>query len=338
MKIDAFVGGNITTIGTETAAMKSMGYDGVFAAEVAHDPFIAASLAADRADGMDVGTKIAVAFSRTPMTLAYAAHDVNELCGGNFKLGLGSQIKAHITRRFGMPWSAPAPRMREMILALRAIWDSWREGSALSFEGEYYHHTLMTPTFTPAFDTARRPDIWVAAVGPVMAEMAAEVSDGIILHGFWTTKYMDEVLLPAIEKGLAAAGRSRNELEISGGGFLATGGSAEAIDLTRERIRAQVAFYGSTPAYRGVLAVHGWGSLGDELHDLSVSRSPNKWSDMARLVTDEILDEFAIAVPVSGVAQAIVARNARYVDRLDVSKPDDVSPEEWVTVIRQLRA
>ncbi|NNC13826.1 TIGR03617 family F420-dependent LLM class oxidoreductase [Planctomonas sp. JC2975] len=337
MKIDGHLDDDYARSGADAEELKRVGYDGGFTAELAHDPFLALALAAEHAPGLELGTKIAVAFARSPMTLAYTAHDLNEMSGGRMRLGLGSQVKAHVTRRFSMEWSAPAARMREYVLALRAIWDSWRTGDRLAFEGEYYRHTLMTPTFSPKTTTAQPPKVWVAAVGPLMAEMAAEVSDGILLHPFWTPEYHDAVLSPAIERGLAKARRSRADIEISAGGFLVSGGTEEALAASRERVRASVAFYGSTPTYRGVLEAHGWGDLGDRLHELSVSRLPDKWERMTREIDDEVLRAFAVAVEPAGVARALADKNGRYADRIDLQKIDGVSTEDWTGIVSELR-
>ncbi|MHA7987432.1 TIGR03617 family F420-dependent LLM class oxidoreductase [Rathayibacter sp. CAU 1779] len=338
MKVDGHLSDEYARSGSDAEELMQIGYDGGFTAELGHDPFVALTLAAEHAPGLEIGTKIAVAFARSPMTLAYTAHDLNEMSGGRMKLGLGSQVKAHVTRRFSMEWSAPAARMREYVLALRAIWDSWRTGERLAFEGEYYRHTLMTPMFSPKTTTAAPPTVWVAAVGPLMAEMAAEVSDGILLHPFWTPEYHDAVLAPAIERGLAKAGRSRTDIEISGGGFLVSGGTEEAMAASRERARASVAFYGSTPTYKGVLETHGWGDLGEKLHELSVSRLPDKWERMTREIDDDVLRAFAVEAEPAHVAPALVEKNGRYADRIDLQKIEGVSVADRAAIVSELRA
>lgn len=337
MKIDGFLGNDPATAAVQAAKLRAFGYDGGFTAEVQHDPFVALARAAEPEGRLDLGTKIAVAFARSPMTLAYTAHDLNELNGGRIKLGLGSQVAAHITRRFSMEWSAPTARMREYVLALRAIWDSWRTGERLAFEGRYYRHTLMTPYFTPKVTTEQPPQVWIAAVGPKMTEAAAEVADGIILHGFWTQRYYDTVMAPAIDRGLAKAGRSRSDIEVTAGGFTITGADDEALAASREQIRSQVAFYGSTPAYRVVWEADARGDLGDRLHELSVSSASDKWQQMTRLISDDVLDDFAVTAPPQELPAALAAAHERYADRVSVAKPAGVSDEEWSEALAPLR-
>ena len=337
MKIDGFLGNDPAGAASEGARLRDLGYDGGFTAEVQHDPFVALARAADPEGRLDIGTKIAVAFARSPMTLAYTAHDLNELSGGRLKLGLGSQVAAHITRRFSMTWSAPTARMREYVLALHAIWNSWRTGERLAFEGRFYSHTLMTPYFTPRVEQPAPPRVWLAAVGPKMAEAAAEVSDGIILHGFWTQRYFDTVMAPAIERGLAKAGRSRSDIEITAGGFAITGADEKALAAQREQVRSQVAFYGSTPAYRGVWEAHDLGDLGDRLHELSVSSASDKWQQMTRLIPDDVLDEFAITAEPTQLPAALLAAHGHYADRISVTQPEGVSDEEWSEALAPLR-
>ncbi|HAB44894.1 MAG TPA: LLM class F420-dependent oxidoreductase, partial [Gammaproteobacteria bacterium] len=206
---------------------------------------------------------------------------------GRFVLGLGSQIRPHITKRFSMPWSKPAARMREFISAMRAIWACWHEGMPLQFEGDFYTHSLMTPMFTPLDTQYGAPKVFLAAVGPLMTEVAGEVADGVIIHAFTTEKYLREVTLPAIDRGLAKAGRSRADFEISYPGFVVTGHTEEAFNANMAATRKQIAFYGSTPAYAPVLGVHGWGDLQPELNKLS---KQGLWDDMGNLITDDILN------------------------------------------------
>lgn len=338
MKVDGFLGESPEKAVASAAQLKRTGYDGAFSAEVKHDPFISLARVAEPDGGLDIGTSITVAFARSPMTLAYTAHDLNELSGGRLKLGLGSQIAPHITRRFSMEWSAPAARMREYVLALRAIWDSWRTGERLHFESAHYHHTLMTPNFVPPVTAPNPPKVWLAAVGPKMTEVAAEVSDGIMLHGFWTPEYMDAVVEPAIARGLARAGRARSDIEVTAGGFTITGQSEAELATQRETVRAQISFYGSTPAYRGVFEVHGWGDLGDRLHEVSVSGAADKWEQMARLVPDEVVDAFAVTAEPKDLPAALLARHRRWADRVHIAQPAGISDEEWAEALEPLHA
>ena len=211
------------------------------------------------------------------MTLANVGYDLQQYSGGRFILGLGSQIKPHIDKRFSMPWSHPAARMREFVLAMRAIWACWNEGEKLDFRGEFYTHTLMTPFFNPGPNPHGVPKVFLAAVGERMTEVAGEVCDGMLVHGFTTERYLQEVTLPALERGYAAGGRKRDEFELSIPAFVVTGENDEAIEQADAAVRQQIAFYGSTPAYRPVLDLHGWGDLQDELNVLS---KQGEWVEM----------------------------------------------------------
>ena len=215
MKVDGGVGLNLHTVGAQAAELEDMGYAGVMTAETAHDPFFPLLVAAQNTEKVELMTSIAVAFARSPMTLANIGHDLNAYSKGRFVLGLGSQIKPHITKRFSMPWSSPAARMREYVMAMRAIWDSWHQQEPLAFTGQFYTHTLMTPFFTPTNTDYGAPKVFLAAVGPLMTEVAGEVADGVIAHAFTTEKYLRETTLPALEKGFAKAGKSRSDFEIS---------------------------------------------------------------------------------------------------------------------------
>jgi probable F420-dependent oxidoreductase len=225
------------------------------------------------------------------MTLANLAWDLNQYSKGRFTVGLGSQIKPHITRRFSMPWSKPAARMREFIEAMQAIWRCWETGEKLDFNGEFYHHTLMTPMFTPSRKTYGAPGVNLAAVGPLMTEVAAEVANGVIAHGFTTVKYLQDVTLPAVQRGLEKSGRKREEFDVSLPVMVVTGVNEEAFEQSRLAVRSQLAFYASTPAYRPVLELHGWGELQTVAKQLT---REGRWQEMGALITDEILDTFAL--------------------------------------------
>ena len=244
-----------------------------------------------RTERVELGTGIAVAFARNPMNLAQIAWDLQAASEGRFILGLGSQIKPHITKRFSMPWSHPAARMREMILAIRAIWACWNDGTKLDFQGDFYTHTLMTPFFNPGPNPHGDAKISLAGVGELMTEVAGEVCDGFLCHGFTTERYLREVTLPALERGAAKAGRTLADIEISGPAFVVTGTNEEEMARSAAGTKQQIAFYGSTPAYRGVLELHGWGGLQDDLNKMS---KEGKWKEMGELITDEILHTFAV--------------------------------------------
>ncbi len=312
MKIDGAIGFDPSGIGATARRLEEVGYDGAWSAETGHDPFLPLAVAAEATEHLELATGIAVAFARNPMTLAIAANDLHQLSGGRFMLGLGSQIKPHITKRFSMPWSHPAPRMRELIFAIRAIWRTWETGAQLDFRGEFYTHTLMTPFFDPGPNPYGNPRILLAAVGARMAEIAGEAGDGLLAHPFTTATYLREVSIPALERGAAKAGKTRGDLVVSLPGFVVTGSSEQEVAERAKAARAQIAFYGSTPAYRPVLEQHGWGDLQVELHARS---KRGEWEAMGELVDDEVLGTFAVVAPPDRVADAVIGRWGGLVDR-----------------------
>jgi len=322
-------------IGPRARELEEMGYDGLLTAETGHDAFLPLALAAEHTARIDLATGIAVAFARTPMVLAYTANDLQQMSNGRFILGLGSQIKPHIEKRFSMPWSHPARRMREYILALRAIWSAWNDRTTLTFEGEFYRHTLMTPFFAPPPNPFGAPKVFLAAVGEKMTEVAGEVADGIIIHGFTTERYVKEVTVPAIERGLEAAGRDRSTLEISGPLFVVTGTNEKELADAEKGVKQQIAFYGSTPAYRGVLELHGWGDLQTELNALS---KRGEWVKMGELIDDDILRTFAVVAEPEEVGRELRRRYGGVVDRCSFYAPYRSDPERWSRVVEDLKS
>ncbi len=316
IKIDGGLTGNLNEVVESARKLEEAGYDGAMSFETGNDPFFPLLLAAQNTERVELITSIAVAFSRTPMLLANIGHDLNSFSKGRFVMGLGSQIQPHITKRFSMPWSSPAKRMREFIMAMRAIWACWHEGERLNFKGEFYTHSLMTPMFSPQDNEYGAPRVLLAAVGPRMTEVAGEVADGVILHAFSTEKYMREVTLPAIEAGLAKSGRRREDFTISYPGFAVTGRTEEEFNASKMATCKQIAFYGSTPAYAPVLAVHGWGDLQPELNRLS---KEGKWDQMGSLITDEILNEFAVVGEPDDACDKFKDRFGDIVDRTTMS-------------------
>jgi probable F420-dependent oxidoreductase len=338
MKIDTGLTGSVAEAGRRAAELEAAGYSGVWTAETAHDPFLPLAVAADRTETIELGTAIAVAFARNPMLLANIGWDLQAMSQGRFVLGLGSQIKPHITKRFSMEWSRPAARMREMVLAIRAIWDTWQHGTPLQFRGEFYRHTLMTPFFTPdpaQLDGFGVPRIFLAGVGELMTEVAGEVCDGFFCHGFTTEKYLREVTIPALERGRAAAGRTMEGFELVGPSFVVTGETDEEIEQAAAATRQQIAFYGSTPAYRKVLEIHGWGGLQDELNILS---KHGKWQEMGPLIDDEILNTFAVVGPPESIAPELGRRYGDVIDRLSFYAPYESDQERWLRVMDALKA
>jgi probable F420-dependent oxidoreductase len=312
MKVDGNITTDLSKVPEQAKALEEAGMSAVMSAEIKHDPFFPLLLAAQNTERVQVMTGIAVAFSRTPMILANIGHDLNQYSKGRFVLGLGSQIKPHITKRFSMPWSSPAARMREFILAMRAIWGTWHEQEPLQFTGKYYTHTLMTPMFTPTDNKYGAPKVFLAAVGPKMTEVAGEVADGIIIHPFTTMKYLQETTLPALERGWATAGKQREDFEISYPGFVVTGETEEDMANAAIVTKKQIAFYGSTPAYKGVLDSIGAGDLQGELNAMS---KQGRWDEMGTLITDDIMKGFAVIAEADGLADAILERYGDVVDR-----------------------
>jgi probable F420-dependent oxidoreductase len=304
--------GSIETAAADAAMAEAAGYDGLFTGELNGDPFLPLVLAARATTRLTIGTGIAVAFSRSPMTLAYTAHDLQRASGGRFVLGLGSQVKAHIERRFSMPWGRPAAQMREFVLALRAAWSSWADGQPLDFEGEYYRHTLMPPRFVPAHHDFGPPPVYVAGVGDAMTRIAGEVADGFLCHAFTTERWIREHSLPFLVEGRRRSGQSMDGFTMKAAIFLATG-TDEQIEAEVDTIREQLAFYASTPAYRPILELHGWGDMGAELTRLSKA---GRWSEMPHLITDEVVEAFAIVAPVNQVPEVLHRRLGDVVDRV----------------------
>lgn len=299
-------------VAAEAAELEQQGADIASTLELGHDPVMQLAIAATGTSHIGLMTSITVAFARSPMTLALQAHDVNTLSGGRLMLGIGSQIKPHIEKRYSMPWSKPAARMREYVLALKAIWACWYEDAPLDFRGEFYTHTLMTPMFKPEDKSCGAPPVIVAAVGPLMAENAAEVADGILLHTFTTEEYIRTVTLPAMEAGLAKSGRSREDLQMVGTPFFVTGETEEQFNQVKLAACNQIAFYASTPAYKGVLDSIGYGDLQPELNRLSKA---GEWVEMGRRIDDTLLDKIALV----GEPQQIAAKLAeRYGDIFDI--------------------
>ena len=338
MKIDGNIGTDLRNVAQNAKEVEAAGYAGAWTAETSHDPFLPLLLAAEHTETLELGTSIAVAFARNPMTLANTAWDLQAYSKGRFILGLGSQIKPHITKRFSMEWSHPAPRMREMVLAMRAIWNTWLTGEKLDFRGEFYTHTLMTPFFTPnasELDGFGPPKVFLAGVGELMTEVAGEVCDGFLCHGFTTEKYLREVTIPALERGRAKAGKTMEGFEIMGPSFVVTGNNDEEMEAAATATRQQIAFYGSTPAYRNVLEIHGWGGLQDELNTLS---KQGEWAKMGTLIDDEILNTFAVVGEPESIAPELSNRYGDVIQRISFYAPYASDPDRWAAVMAALQA
>ncbi len=321
-------------VGTEARELELAGYDGAWSAETGHDPLLILAGAATATTTLELGTGIVVAFARSPMITATMANDVQLLSRGRLLLGLGSQIKPHIEKRYSMPWSHPAPRMREYVLALRAIWSCWNEGTALNFRGEFYRHTLMSPFFNPGPNPFGAPKVYLAAVGELMTEVAGEVADGLLVHPFSTERYIREVTLPALERGLAKSGRDFKDFPISFSGLVATGDTDEELADAIRGVRGQIAFYGSTPAYRGVLELHGWGELQSELNALSKS---GEWTKMGELIDDDVLNAFSVVAAPKEVGGVVRERLDDVISRFGIYSPYALGVDARRAIVKGLR-
>jgi probable F420-dependent oxidoreductase len=335
MKIDVALQGEPGDRDAACAA-EERGYDGVWISEIAHDPFPMLAVIAERTERVELGTAIAVAFARNPMSTAVLANDLQLYSGGRFVLGLGSQIKPHITRRFSMPWSAPVDRMREYLLAVRAIWRAWETAERLRFLGEHYRHTVMTPMFDPGPNPHGNPPILLAGVGPRMTRVAGEVADGFFVHGFTTERYLREVTLPALRDGRAVSGHAGLDgFQVSGAPFVVTGEDEAQREAARTAVCRQIAFYGSTPAYRPVLELHGWGALGDELHALS---RRGEWDEMGRRIGDDVLDAFAVVAEPDDVAPRLLDRYGDVFTRCTLYTPYPPASDVLDPIVRAVQA
>jgi probable F420-dependent oxidoreductase len=328
MRVDTGLGGSIDAREAAVQAERE-GYAGAWTSEISHDPFVTLGLAAVATETIELGTAIVVAFARNPMSLAAAANDVQLLSRGRLLLGLGSQIRPHITRRFSMPWSAPARRMREFILALQAIWSCWNDGTKLEFRGEFYQHTLMTPFFSPGPNPHGAPKVMLAGVGEAMTAVAGEVADGFLCHGFTTERYLREVTMPA----LARYGRL-GRLEVVGSPFVVTGRTEEELEAAGRGVREQIAFYGSTPAYRAVLELHGWGELGGRLHEMSLQ---GRWQEMGAIIDDDVLNAFAVVAEPGAVAAELLRRYGDVMTRMSLYTPYAADPSVTAQIVGDLR-
>jgi probable F420-dependent oxidoreductase len=310
------------------------GYDGAFTFEAKHDPFLSLALAAEHTQHLRLGTAVAIAFARNPMNLAHLAHGLQLISEGRFVLGLGSQVRPHIEKRFGMPWSRPAARMREMVQAVRAIFDAWEGKAQLDFRGAFYRHTLMIPAFDPGPNPFGPPPVFTAGFGPHMTEVAGEVADGFIAHPFSTRRSLLEKTLPALERGLAKSNRSRDQIEVVCATLIVTADEESELDRVKAAARKQLAFYGSTPAYRPTLDVHGWGDVHSELNRLS---KEGRWDDMASCIDDAVLEEIAVVGPRREIAQRLGRRLDGIADAVSLTHNRAPDPHHWTDVVADLK-
>lgn len=315
----------------------SLGYDGFFTAETQNDPFLPLVQASAAAPELDLGTGIAVAFPRSPMITAMTAWDLARMSGGKFNLGLGTQVRAHITRRFSTPWDSPGPRLRDYVLSLRAIWETWQNATPLDYRGSFYQFTLMTPFFNPG--PIKHPDIPVsiAGVGPYLARLAGEICQGFHVHPFHTVRYLDEVVLPSMAEGARSAGRVIEDVERITTVFVMTGESDAAIEQAMEPVRQQISFYGSTPSYAPIFEASGW----DFHEQLRAMSKRGQWAEMATVVPDEAVHEVGVAAPIDKLGAAIKERYGDRIQRIGfyaIGSGAELSPEAARQVIGDLRS
>jgi probable F420-dependent oxidoreductase len=314
MKIDTnLLAGNLTEVPHVAKAAEALGFDGVWTVEAGHDPFVPATLAAEHTKRIEIGTAIAVAFPRSPMVFAHIAWDLQALSAGRFILGLGTQVKGHNERRYSVKWEAPGPKLREMILALRAIWDCWQNGRKLDFQGTYYTFTLMTPFFAgPPIEHPNIP-IYIAGVNPYICRLAGELCEGFHVHPFHSVKYLREAVIPNIERGLAKTGRSRKDIQLAASQFVITGRNQDEIEAAKPLVRQQIAFYASTRTYIGMLEAHGWG---DVCYRLNEKAAAGDWGGMAEEITDEMLEVYTVIGTHDEIASKVRAEYEGLFDRV----------------------
>ncbi|AHH19026.1 putative F420-dependent oxidoreductase [Nocardia nova SH22a] len=310
------------------ADLERLGFDGLWAGEMNGDPFLTLALAAHGTRGIGLGTSVAVALARSPMTVAYTADDLQRFSGGRLRLGLGSQVRAHIERRFAMPADRPAARMREYVLALRAIWAHWHDGAELAFDGEFTRHTLMPPDFVPPAHDFGPPRILLAGVGPAMTRVAAEVADGFLCHGFTTARWLRERTLPAL-----AAGGAGDGFEVVATPFVVTG-TDERIERGMTTLRRRLAFYASTPAYRPLFDLHGWTDTGIELTRLSKA---GEWDRMAALISDDMIEAFAVVASPRELPELLARRFGGLITRMSFAPGPGLPPEAVADLVREIR-
>ncbi|MFC0435591.1 TIGR03617 family F420-dependent LLM class oxidoreductase [Kutzneria buriramensis] len=324
-----------TRIAEIAAEVEDIGYDSLWTSEIQYDPFIGLALAAQRSSTLALRTGLAVAFARNPMTMAILANDLQTLSGGRFSLGIGSQIKAHITRRFSMPWSQPAARMREYVLAMRAIWESWATGGRLRFRGEFYRHTLMVPFFNPGPNEFGPPPVLLAGVGERMTAVAGETADGFLAHIITTRKFLQDFTLPILSKARAEVGRSMDDFEIHITPIVATGRTEEEYRSAVDHAKQQLAFYAAIPSYTHVLETHGLEDLRDDLHRLSAEGRLAE--EAAAVIDDGVLDTFTLVGEHKEVAAKLHQRFGDLVTSMSFYQLHGSEPENWRPILAELR-
>jgi probable F420-dependent oxidoreductase len=335
MKLDAGLGAEgryLRGVDRTARAAEDLGFAGLWTSETKHDAFLPLAIAANETHQIGLGTSVAIAFSRSPMETAQTAWDLQDLSDGRFVLGLGTQVKAHITRRFSMPWDKPAARLREYILALRAIWESFQSGESLHFEGEFYRHTLMTPFFDPGPIDHPEIPIYIAGVNTSLARLAGEICDGFHVHPFHSLEYVRRTVRPAIAEGAEGVGRSPEQVALATSAFVISGVNREETTELRESAKAQISFYASTPTYRTVLEAHGWEEIGERLGTMAREK---RWREMPALITDEMLAAFTVEAAPDEIGPALKDRYDGLIDRVALYLPfvPGERDEFWQTVV-----
>ena len=335
MDIDAeIVTASPDDVGPLCRSAERLGFDCAWVNETKHDPFVQLALAASSTSRMSIGTAVALAFTRSPTALAYAAWDLQALSRGRLLLGLGSQVRGHVERRFGMKWDEPVPRMKEVVRALRAVWDCWQNGTKLDFQGRFFRLDLMTPFFNPGPVDLPGIPIYLAGVNRGMCRAAGEVADGLHVHPLHTTRYLREVVGPSLSSGLGKRGGIREGFKVAVSAFVAVGDDAEEIRKARSFCRSQVAFYASTRSYRKVMELHGWGDVSDRLHELSMR---GEWKKMPDQVPDHVLEEFVTEGTWKDIGGLLRSRYRGLADRVRLYRPFDAD-ERWKALVRGFRA
>lgn len=337
MKIDtAFFPTTLDQAAQVARRTEEMGFDGLWSAETSHDPFFPLVVAARETQKIQLGTGVAIVFPRSPMILANIAWDLQANSKGRFILGLGTQVKGHNERRFSVKWVSPVKRLREVILSLRAIWDCWQNNTKLNFTGEFYQFTLMTPFFNPGPIEHPKIPIYISGLNPLISQLAGELCEGFYIHGFHSPKYIHETVLPNLEKGLAKAGRKRDNITLVSGTFIATGTTRDEVEKAKPPVRQQIAFYASTRTYKGVLDAHGWG---DTCFRLSEKAAKGDWGGMAQEITDEMLEELGVVGTYDEIARKLRTRYRGLLDRLVIGFGSEERKDEgrWREMVQEVR-